>query len=152
MKNTFSITVDYDRGICSAIGEGAYDCVLNFESLTDHTTEKSGKDKIEVKLLCFRGLLTTEKILSKIDKKGYRPAEVFELLAFGAQHPELQRKFTIVALGTSAHQHRHSYTPCLTGSTTIRRLETLFNLEKEPCQWTDRYRFLVVKKSLPTNT
>ena len=44
--------------------------------------------------------ISTEKVLRELDKKGFRPAELPELLALGVQYPDLQRKFDIIALGT----------------------------------------------------
>ncbi|MDI6603226.1 MAG: hypothetical protein QME57_03890, partial [Patescibacteria group bacterium] len=35
-----------------------------------------------------------------LDQMEYRPVELHELLAFGEQYPDIQRKFLIVALGS----------------------------------------------------
>ena len=119
----------------------------------DYQPKQSGQVKVEVKLFRFKGSLTTQEILAKMDAEGYRPAELFELLAFGAKYPEKQRKFTIVALGTSASRNGFTYIPCLTGGTDHRYLETTWGHEKnEPWEHVERERFLAIKKSLPSSS
>jgi hypothetical protein len=114
----------------------------------DYQPKQSGQVEVEAKLFRFKGSLTLQKILAKMDAEGYRPAELFELLAFGAKYPEKQRKFTIVALGTSASRHGFINIPCLTGETTLRYLETtLGHKENEPWEYVERDRFLAIKKS-----
>ena len=43
--------------------------------------------------------LTTDEYLARLDEMGYRAADVFELLVFGAQYPDEQLKYPILALG-----------------------------------------------------
>ena len=43
---------------------------------------------------------TIEEILERMDKSGFRPAFLEELLAFATKFPDEQRKFPIVALGS----------------------------------------------------
>jgi len=154
---TLSITVDYDRNIYSAIGDGNYDLVLYFEDFLAYKPKKSGKANIEVGLICFESDLTTKEILDKIDKMGYQPAELFELLAVGAQYPELQKQFWIVALGTSAYsQEKIPIIGDSCSAHTRRGLETTWPGSGETwssIKWeAKRHRFLVIKKSSPSRT
>ena len=150
---TLSINVDYDKNIYSAIGDGNYNSVYIFDDyFMDYSPEKSGKATIEVGLLSFDKDVNTKEILDTIKALGYRPAELYELLALGAQYPELQRNnLRIVALGTP----RRGYVPIILGETHMRSLEaTTFGVEGEERSWKSeyRYRFLIVKKSLPSHT
>lgn len=43
-------------------------------------------------------------MLTEIAQAGYRPATFRELLAIGAQHPELQRRKSLVAIGSANHE------------------------------------------------
>lgn len=58
------------------------------------TTEKT-------KLFHFNCSVATEQIEAAIKKEGYEPAAIEQLLAFGLENPEEQRKYPIVALGSS---------------------------------------------------
>lgn len=59
-----------------------------------------GKRQVEITLFRFGKWLSTEQAIAELDKLGYRPATARELLALGAQHPNLQRTKDIVALGS----------------------------------------------------
>lgn len=43
-------------------------------------------------------------MLEEIASRGYRPATLRELLGVGAQHPELQRRKVLVALGSVTNE------------------------------------------------
>ena len=156
--DTLSITVDYDKNIYSAIGEGNYDEVLYFGDLMYYRPQKSGKATIKVGLIHFDSDLTTKEILDKIDKMGYQPAELFELLAVGAQYPELQRKFWIVALGRTSVDSDEKI-PVIGDFNSLgakRCLETTWTSPGETWSATkweaERDRFLIIKKSSPSRT
>ncbi|MBN2306539.1 hypothetical protein JXD20_00990 [Candidatus Peregrinibacteria bacterium] len=57
-------------------------------------------EKKQVRLLVFDAELTNQEAISKIDEAGYQPAAWTELLALGAQYPDLQKDFAIYALGS----------------------------------------------------
>lgn len=44
---------------------------------------------------------STDEILAEMDRLGFRPALYEELLAFGRQYPDEQRKYPVVALGST---------------------------------------------------
>lgn len=50
----------------------------------------------------FGKAMTSEHVLAWAEANGYRAATLKEILAFVAAHPDLQRQFWIVALGSSA--------------------------------------------------
>lgn len=72
-----------------------------------------------------------EKILVEIDQRGFRPATVEELLAFGAEnlapatYEDYSKKLyqgTVIALGTSCERFGARYSPFFTNKMIERRL------------------------------
>jgi len=53
---------------------------------------------VDIVLLRYDGRMASEEVLARLDKDGYRPAELPEFLAFGATYPEVQRQFSVVGL------------------------------------------------------
>lgn len=86
--------------------------------------------------------LYSEDAIAKLDKMGLRPGTVEELLAFGATFPDMQRKFPIVALGSSAELDGRRAVAYLFGGDSGRRL----NLDCWGGAWVGRYRFLAFRK------
>ena len=51
-------------------------------------------------LVRFEQRMTSEDVLRKLGDEGLRAAELPEFLAFGAAYPDVQRKFSVVCLGS----------------------------------------------------
>ncbi len=100
MSTFYPIVVDYDMAVKEAVRVGSYDYVDKFIPLEDFPIEKKGKEELVVELIYLDSWLSTEEALKEIDRIGYRPVNFMELLAFGARYPEVQREFTVVALGS----------------------------------------------------
>lgn len=98
-------------------------------------------DTGEIEIINFGKSISSEDAIKELDKKGYRPATATELLLLGAQHPDLQRKDPIVALGTMqpVDDRRVAY---LDGYSTDRfLLVSWFVLD-----WFEHYVFAAVRK------
>lgn len=54
----------------------------------------------ETKIFKFDRDISSENAIAYMKLEGFRPATIFDLLDFGAKNPELQRKYSIVALGS----------------------------------------------------
>ncbi len=54
-----------------------------------------------LEIIHFNKWMTTAQVEAELDKRGIRPATIEELLAYGAENPEEQRKHFIIALGSS---------------------------------------------------
>lgn len=65
----------------------------NFPDFKEMPAEKT-------ELLHFNKVLSSEKLLEEMTKQGYRPANLKELLTFGKDNPEEQRKYHIIGLGS----------------------------------------------------
>jgi hypothetical protein len=96
------ITVDYTRSAHSLIVDGHYtwkDYRLNGLRFPS-SSEMEGKVDVTVKLFHFDWYIKLEHVASEMDKAGYRPATLIELLTLGILFPNLQKKFSIAATGS----------------------------------------------------
>ncbi|MFZ6015644.1 MAG: hypothetical protein ACOYUZ_04815 [Patescibacteria group bacterium] len=85
---------------------------------------------------------TSEANIAEMDKLGYRPATHLEAYAFQKANPELQRRFWIVALGSSAVSDGHRRVAVLFGDSGRR----LLGLDCFDLEWYSDLRFLFVRK------
>jgi len=119
----FDLEVDYDQPIEDARKAGVYDWENSDITSNNFPTIRKGKAKIVLHLIHLNREVNSEPTIAELDKIGLRPAETHELLALGAAHPELQRQFPIIALG-SVWQVRPGYrrVPFLSRHVSKRRL------------------------------
>lgn len=143
---TYTIAVDYSRSLEEMIAAGQYDSV-NGNITPDHFPIRGqGKQEVDVTLFHFNRDMESALVIAEMDKAGYRPALIGELLALGESHPDLQREFPIIALG-SRWQIPHdtiSRVPelGLRSSSGVRYLNAVW-LEGK---WDDNCRFGAVRK------
>ena len=98
---------------------------------------------MEVTLFHFGREIKSEAAISEMDKDGYRPATIKELLALGASYPELQKHFPVVALGSVwRNPDGHLQVPCLDWHGAGR----LLDLDLLGLNWGDKHRFAAVLK------
>jgi hypothetical protein len=96
-EEVFPVTVK-NESIETMIGRGKYhhaDSLIEF-----FPTQQQNEAAIQVKLVQFNRVATSDEVLHELDRNGMRPITLPELLAFGATYPDMQRSFPIVALGT----------------------------------------------------
>lgn len=135
--------MDYALSIEELVRLGKYDWA-NSEITSNHfSTNQTGKVDVNVKLIHFNRPISSDEALREIDKMGYRPAEACELLAFGAKHPDVQRGFSIIELG--------SVWPGPTGLRAVVRLSEdsgrrVADLGWFDGDWNDGCRFAAVRK------
>lgn len=150
LTSGFKITVDYSRSIADMIAAGKYaesnPKILAYAQLL-RTSIPFGfvlGAEFYPELAHFGRLISSEEAILELKKESFRPATLFELLAFGEQHPEEQRKFPIVALDLDS-QHWHGFwgMPYLWEITSGRYL----GLDGLDDDWDERHRFLVVRES-----
>ncbi|MEK7653189.1 MAG: hypothetical protein AAB358_01780 [Patescibacteria group bacterium] len=98
----YNLVIDYTQSLADIITAGKYDRE-NPDITAEHfPITGTGKQEVTVELLHFnRHFNNGDEVLAEIDKLGYRPAKIEELLALGAAQPELQRQFPIGALGST---------------------------------------------------
>jgi len=110
------LIVDYTKTIDQAIADGNYDSV-RLDNITENfqiPLENIGnKVVVSAKLFWFNYDNRLEEIISEMDKAGYRPATIMELLALGALLPKLQKRFRILAPGSVGKHSRYNFLPSL---------------------------------------
>lgn len=142
----FNLSVDYSRTLQEMINAG------NYAWANSDITEKNfpispkmtGK-KVEVsaKLFHFNREISSEDAISEMDKAGYRPATLAEMLALGEAQPDLQRQFPIIALSSVwRNANGGRYVPCLGGDDYERKLDLYWF----GGGWSAYCRFFAVRK------
>jgi len=140
------LTVDYSMSLKQMIGVSQYDSVD--ENITPERFPIVGADvvRFEARLFNFGRRISSEAADEEIktaDKKDpWESAKIEHLLAFGAAYPDVQRKFPVVALGSSCEIHGDRLVPGLWGRGSERRL----SLDWWVGGWRDGCRFLAVRK------
>ena len=96
----FKVVVASAKSLAEMIQVGNYDHV-NSDITSEHFPVQ-GKEKVkcEIELICYGRCMQSDDVVRDLESRGMRPATLFELLAFGAQYPEQQREFPVVALGS----------------------------------------------------
>ena len=135
------LTIDYGMSLTDMIDAGGYDWTNSDVTAKRFPVSGSGKVEISAELVHFDRNITSDDAVKGMVKRGLRPATFAELLAFGAKYPEDQRKFPVVALGSSAEVHGNLSVPCLYGSDAERSLHLGW------CDggWRGHFRFLAVR-------
>ncbi|MBI4991662.1 MAG: hypothetical protein HZB99_00390 [Candidatus Harrisonbacteria bacterium] len=148
---TFPISVNYDLSVESMVAMGKYDGQNYNFTTKNFPTIRKGEVDLVLGLVHFNGVLTSEEALKELDKMGYRPAELRELLVFGAKYSDIWNQFppvvSVVALGSvwlDPNARRNHYkVPYLLMGSGGRYME--FNCFD--CRWHEGCRFLAVRES-----
>lgn len=143
LTKTFMVTVDYARGLPEMIKAGKYDYANDDITAEHFPIVGEGKQGLEILLVHFGKDMESNDVLSELGKLGLRPATLPELLAFGETHPEIQREFPIIALG-SVWQNRDGsrHVPYLGGWCGGRELFLIWFGDR----WSGDCRFAAVRK------
>src|SRR5437660_7964105 len=116
--NQYPVTVNYDLTVEQMVQAGQYDWSCPDINSSNFLTDNQGQVKASIELIKFGLCLKTEEVLARLDASGLRPARVHELLALGANYPELQRECVVAALGSPWQLEENSthYVVCLKGN------------------------------------
>ncbi|MEK9131766.1 MAG: hypothetical protein AAB447_02570 [Patescibacteria group bacterium] len=96
------IVIDYGKTLEQVLEAGKYDWVNSDVTPDRFPIKGTGVVEREAKIVHFGKDMSSEQVEAELEKKSLRPGTHEELLAFGSTYPEMQRKFPIVALGSSA--------------------------------------------------
>ena len=141
--NIYLLSVDYGRSVEDGVRAGRYDWANSDINSRNFPTERKGPAEVEVELVHFNRGISTDEALGELDRMGYRPAEVHELLAFGEKYPEVQIEFPVVALGSVwRDRYGNRVAPCLLGLGSERGLDLLWT----EYGWDKFFRFAAVRK------
>lgn len=120
-NDTLLITVDYGKTVDEMVSAGKYvqfNPDVNSENFPLPIEKVGKKEILSVKLFHFNHSVSSKNIARGMSKKGFRPATVAEILAFGATYPELQKQNPIAATGSVFGW----FVPCLYSIGNERRL------------------------------
>lgn len=142
---TYKVKVHHGETHDKRVKAGKYDWVNDWigQKNTPVVVDKAkGTEDKEVFLLHFNRYMTSEQIVEAMAVEGYKPAEHEDLLAFGADHPGVQREFPIVQLGSVwVHPDDGRVVSFLDGYGSERYLR----LSDWDGEWHGGYRFLAVR-------
>lgn len=141
----FPVTVDHTLSRKEMISAGSYDSV-NSDITEKHFArdKKEGKEKVDPELIHLDKQMSSEAVLAELKHRGYRPATLSELLAFGSTYKNEQRKYPIVALGSVwRYWSGDRRVPCLWGDAGRRGL----GLDWFGLDWSGHCRCLAVRES-----
>lgn len=93
------VTFDYNTSLAELVAAGNYDYVSP-DITEEHFPVGQGQPDIETFLVHFHRAMSSENVVSEMQHHDLRPATMPELLAFGAQYPNSQDEFPILALGS----------------------------------------------------
>lgn len=131
--------------LAEMIKAGHYDWTNDDITEKKFTVDPSRFTTANTKVYHFNKWMSTEAVVPEMAEDGYEPAFIENLLAYGAENPEEQRKYPIVALGSSCvRRNGHVCSPYLDGDD-----DRSLNLHWRGCDWYGSYRFLAVRKSAP---
>ncbi len=121
---------------------GGYDW-MNADISDEHFPQrKIGKREITIHLANFRRVISTKDVLVGLKRRGLRPANPAELLAFGAKYPHIQKQFPIIALGqTWPLPNKDRLVVCLAWHSMLRRVHLLCQFRRD---WPTHCRFVAI--------
>ncbi len=142
-RDIFPVAVNYDLPVEEAVQAGDYQAVHMGIVSKNFPSRKKGQAELEIVLVRFDRRMTSEDVLRELDEEGLRAAELHEFLAFGAKYPDVQRKCSVVGLG-SVWRDRKKYrnVPCLYTASEGRYLD----LRWWDDAWYSYSRFAAVRK------
>jgi len=145
-NSIYIVFVDYAMSAKDAVKAGRYDDLDPNITSPNFPTGRKGTAEITVELINFRATLLLEEAIRKIEGMvGYRPADLQELLAFGAQNQNVQRHNSIISVAPESswcHPTGRRFFPELCGGMGGRSL--LSRYVKDYCG--DNCCFPVVRK------
>ncbi len=140
--NAFLLSIDYRLTIAQmAAAARVYSSDIN-EATFPHRCE--GEVVVTVELMKFEQETETPMALANIGAQGYRPGTMAEMLCLAEQHPNVVRRFPVVALGSVC---RDTYGRAYCGHIHRPFGESILHVSDYLNKWREACCFLVVKKT-----
>ncbi|HEY6257314.1 MAG TPA: hypothetical protein VIY51_16145 [Xanthobacteraceae bacterium] len=147
LPDELTLTVDYGRSLPQRIAAGHYDWINSDVTSKYFPVVGEGVVPFEGRVLHFDCEIFPEKAVEAIRSADaanpWEPGKIEHLLAFGAEYPEEQRKYPILALASVAQIYGDRYVPCLSRDFVARRH---LSLPWWHSCWNRCCRFLAVRK------
>lgn len=101
----FPLIVDRLQSISQMLAAGKYDGYLSDDLIAERFTVEGSSKSLTMALLVHFDRddppVYMDEVLHRVEERGLRVGKIEELLALGAQYPWLQRKCSIIALGSA---------------------------------------------------
>lgn len=101
-RRVYHLVVDYGRKVEEMLEAGHYGGHTRGISSENFPPYRTGKNRIKLELLLFESNPSFDQILDLLEKMGYLPADIWELLTLGEKRPRAQLKGPIISLGSIA--------------------------------------------------
>lgn len=125
-NNSYPIKVNYAYNLEKMLRMGEYDWVNSSLNSTNFSINGYGAEGVTIELIPLEYPIDSDKEIRRLGIFGFRPANLAELLALGAQYPRLQMQFPIVALGSAwKTPSGHMAVPVLWGVGNVRIVNIL---------------------------
>lgn len=141
--NRFEILVEYNYSIEEIAIKDSHNFASfhinskNFPKLENRDSE----ELISPRIIKFEKAIKTEDLLFILEENYFRPANIFELLAFSKKYKNYQLMFPIVSLGSSFFGDKgRPLVPIISVNILKRGVYTVFSDKV----WSNNYGFLVV--------
>ena len=135
----FPVKVDYGRPLEKAIFSAGLDYVDATINEENFALGQAGKMSANVRFVRSDSLMTAQNVLTVIEEADMKPVDITTLVALSEQHPELQRQFPIVGLG-SIWSSNIDRVPVLWGGPNGRSLFLLWT----EYYWVPSFRFAAI--------
>ena len=129
---------------CDKFGEKFLPEGLHFDAIESCKSVSRDNREVAFEYLHMDCEASTEEILAKMDRLGFRPALYEELLSFGERYPNEPLKYRIAALGSVTNVNRVPDAAYLCGGYQGQISFQLGYLCD--ADWEDDFRFLVVRE------
>lgn len=144
-RTRLTVKMDYTKSLEELIAAGNYDSRSFDITASNFPPTGNGRIETELVLVHFNRDVESGDVIREMEQMGLEPAKIEHLLTLGAKHPNLQRKFPIIAPGSlwTSPVGRRRYVPCLDYWKGQRCLATMwFSIV-----WHRHCRFAAVRKS-----
>lgn len=139
-----SVEVNYAKSLADMVKAGKYDCANENIVAKNFPIEGTGVVETELVFVHFNRDIGSEAAIKELEQMGLVPCKIEHLLALGAKHPDLQREYPIICLGSSwVVSDGRRGVPCLSYWFAGRRLRLRW-FDRE---WARYCRFAAVRKS-----
>ncbi len=145
-SGVYAVTVDYSKTLAQMIATGNFGWT-NPEIKDSNFPFFNGGGAVAVnfELVHFNAKLTAKEIDAVLSQMGDRPATLWEILAFAAKFPDLQRQFPIVALAPLVVNRDYRCVSYLDRDGRGRSISLIWANDVND-RWDEHYRYLVVRK------
>ena len=150
------LLVNYDLTVEALVQECGFDWNNNGDiNSKNFPTKRTGQHKVETKIYHFGKSMTSEEVFAEMEKDGFRPAELHELLTYRKKNPDEQIRCPVVELNSVWGRWGDRRFAVRLDGASFGRARDRFNYHEERYlilsdfdnEWGEYDRFLAVRES-----